>query len=199
MTLSRGTSRAERAAVPPAYVISTSALASRDDPSGSDVHPQLYAAWPTERRTAEERALQQVLFVEDVFDVDLGPKDRSAHRERVPGARVQNETGWHFDRLVEVQEAGPVRRVGVRAVRESTSIGTGRGEVEAAGRIHDARDPRQTLVVVEIERSRRRHDGEESTSDRSVPIRMVQGEVHEIGRASCRERVCGWVVGGVVK
>src|SRR5947207_2713158 len=84
------------------YVISTSALASRDDPSGSDVHPQLHAAWPTERRTAEERALQQVLFVEHVFHVDLGPKDRSAHRERVPGARVQNEVRRHLDRLVEV-------------------------------------------------------------------------------------------------
>src|SRR5436309_11284666 len=131
--------------------------------SGSDVHPQLYAAWPTERRTAEERALQQVLFVEHIFDVDLGPKDRSAHRERVPGARVQNEARRHLDRLVEVQEAGPVRRVGVRAVRESTSIRTGRREVEAAGRIHDARDTRQTLVVVEIERSRRR--SEEHTSE----------------------------------
>src|SRR6266567_5588385 len=84
------------------YVISTSALASRDDPSGSDVHPQLHAAWPTERRTAEERALQQVLFVEHVFHVDLGPKDRSAHRERVPGARVQNDVRRHLDRLVEV-------------------------------------------------------------------------------------------------
>src|SRR6266699_3444649 len=46
------------------------------------------------------------------------------------------------------------------------------------GGIHDVRDPGQTLVVVEIEGSRRRHGGKEPTGDRAVPVRVVQGDVH---------------------
>src|SRR5207245_3146307 len=127
---------------------------------------------------AEERDLEEILLVEPVLDVDLGPEDCPADGERVPGARVQNEARRHLDRLVEVEQAGPVRRIGVRAVRESTSIDAGRREVEAMGGIHHARDARQPLVVVEVERSRRRHGGEEPAGDRAVPVRVVQGQVH---------------------
>jgi hypothetical protein len=41
----------------------------------ADVHPKLDVAWPANRRTAEKRAFQQILLVEDILDVERGPDD----------------------------------------------------------------------------------------------------------------------------
>src|SRR2546422_820773 len=57
-----------------------SALALPASCSGPDVHPQLQAAGPPHRRAAEERALEQILVVEDVVHVQLGPNHHVAHR-----------------------------------------------------------------------------------------------------------------------
>src|SRR2546422_11238066 len=78
--------------------------------SGSDVHPELYAARPPERCAAEERPLQEILLLQPVIDVDLGPEDCHAGGEPLTGARRQNRARPHLARLVAVQQAGPARR-----------------------------------------------------------------------------------------
>src|SRR3989442_8112170 len=125
--------------------------AFRRPPSGPDVHPQLYAPRPPEGSAAEKRALQEVLLVEHVLDVDLGSEDRPADGERVPGARVQNEAGRHLDRLVEVEETGSVGRVRVCTVGQAAAVRAGRGEVKSARREHNARNARKALVVVQVD------------------------------------------------
>src|SRR5207244_9577073 len=51
----------------------TSALAFPGSCSRSDVDPQLHAAWPPHRRATKERALQEILVVQHVVDVELRP------------------------------------------------------------------------------------------------------------------------------
>src|SRR5213594_2527022 len=51
-----------------------------------DVQPYLHAARPADGGATEERALQQVLVVEHILDVQLGPQHRAAHHQRVPRA-----------------------------------------------------------------------------------------------------------------
>src|SRR2546425_7300154 len=99
-----------------------------------DVQPELHAARPPHGRPAEEHALQQVLVVEHVLDVDLGSHDLRADDQRVPRARVEDEARLHLDRPVEVEEPGSVGRVGTIAVGEAGAVdGGGADEEPLAG------------------------------------------------------------------
>src|SRR5438445_1123636 len=69
----------------------TSALALPASCSGPDVHPQLHAAGPPHRRATKERALQEILVVEHVVDVELRPNHDVADRPGVPGAGAEDE------------------------------------------------------------------------------------------------------------
>src|SRR3989454_879623 len=69
----------------------TSALALPASCSGPDVHPQLHAAGPPHRRATKERALQEILVVEHVVDVQLRPNHDVADRPGVPRAGVEDE------------------------------------------------------------------------------------------------------------
>src|SRR3989475_9421235 len=69
----------------------TSALALPASCSGPDVHPQLHAAGPPHRRATKERALQEILVVEHVVDVQLRPNHDVADRQSIPGAGVEDE------------------------------------------------------------------------------------------------------------
>src|SRR5258708_21660746 len=86
------------------------------------VEAYLNAAGPAEGRTTEERALQQIIMVQDVFYVHLRPEDGATHHERITGARVQNEARVDLDGLVEIEQARAVRRVRIRAVSETRAV-----------------------------------------------------------------------------
>ena len=73
-----------------------------------DVHSELKLSRSSHRCSAEERALQQILLVEDVIDVKLGTNKGPSESKRKSGASVQNETWLHLDALVEIEESGAV-------------------------------------------------------------------------------------------
>src|SRR5437773_2714452 len=103
----------------------TSALALPASCSGPDVHPQLHAAGPPHRRAAEERALEEILVVEHVVHVQLRPNHHVADRPGVPGAGVEDEVRRYVVRLVEVEQAGPVRRVRRVRIDQSRPVDPG--------------------------------------------------------------------------
>src|SRR6266850_3246789 len=123
--------------------------------SGADIDPELQAPRPPERRSTEECALQQVILVEYVVDIQLWANDRAADGERVPDTRIDDDVRIHVDVLVEVEQAPSIRRIRIGSVGETGPIDARRGQVESATRVDRAGNAGQALVVVEVEIPRR--------------------------------------------
>src|SRR2546422_1608028 len=103
----------------------------------SHVHAQLHGTRPSERRAAEERALEQVLLVEHIVDVQLGPNDHTAEGKGVSDASVQNEIWIDVVQLVEIEQAGALRGIGAVVRNQARPVDAGCGSIEAVGRVHD--------------------------------------------------------------
>ena len=73
-----------------------------------DVKSDLEHAGPSDRCSAEKRALQQVLLVEDVIDVKLGTNQCATEGKGESRASVQNEAWFHLDARVEIEESRAV-------------------------------------------------------------------------------------------
>src|SRR6266404_6511740 len=73
-----------------------------------DVQSELELPRSCHRCSAEKRALQQVLLVEDVVDVKLGTNQCATETKAESGAAVQNEAGFHLNTLVEIEQTGAV-------------------------------------------------------------------------------------------
>src|SRR5438045_1099949 len=130
----------------------------------AEVEAELNAARASRGSAAEERAFQEILLVEDVVDVNLGPQHGRAGNERISGAEVEDRTRIYFDATVEVEEARAVAAVaGIRidTIRQSTAVCSRGAEVQAVDRVGPARDDGQSLIVIEVEEPRRRVLGEE--------------------------------------
>src|SRR5438874_5940858 len=137
----------------------------------AEVEAELNAARASGGSAAEERALQQVLLVEDVVDVNLGSQHGRAGNERISGAEVEDRTRIYFDATVEVEEARAVAAVaGIRidTIRQSTAVGSRGAEVQAVDRVGPARDDRESLIMVEVEEPLRRVLGKEADGDWAV-------------------------------
>src|SRR6267143_133005 len=138
--------------------IGTSLIPQRrpeDSRSGADAQPELQAPRPTNRCAAEEHAFHQVLAIKDIVDVQLRTHDRSANRERVPGARIHNEVRIHVRVLVEVEQTASVGRIGIGAVGEAGPIDPRGRQIEPTTRVDRARDTGYPLIVVQVEVARR--------------------------------------------
>src|SRR6266480_3106171 len=116
--------------------------------SGPAGRSQLHGAGPSERRAAEKRAFQQVLLVQHVVDVHLGPNDDTAEGKRVPNASVQNEVWPDVVKLVEIKQAGALRGIGAVVRNQARSVDAGGGRVEALGRVYHSCHARDALIVV---------------------------------------------------
>src|SRR5438445_6162785 len=79
--------------------------------------------------------------------------------------------------LVEVEQPRPIRprRLGLDQPR---SVNSGCRHVESTTRVDDARYTGQPLIVIEIEKPRCRVGWEKTSRNRTLPVGVVQGEVH---------------------
>src|SRR2546423_7378008 len=143
----------------------------------AEVEAELNAARASGGSAAEERALQEVLLVEDVVDVNLGPQHGRAGNERISGAEVEDRTRIYFDAAVEIEKPGTVAAIAVSrtdTIRQPAAVSSRGAEVQAIDRVGPTRDDGQSLIVVEIEEALRRVLGKEAAADRATPIGVVQ-------------------------
>src|SRR6266852_2694095 len=141
-----------------------------------DVQPELKLSWSSHRRSTEKSALQQVLLVEDIVDVELGTNQCAAEGKGESGASIQNEAGLHLDALVEIEETGAVGTIttrGIHAIGEARAINTAQARICLAQGICCRAECAHPLVVIEIEESLRLIGWTESAGDRSVAVCVI--------------------------
>src|SRR5664279_5770037 len=106
----------------------------------AEVDAQLDGTRTAHGSTAEEGALEQIAFVEDVVDEELRAHDCVADQEAIAERTVGDEARIDVDVPVEVEESGADRACDVGAICESRTIDARCAREEAALRIHDRRD-----------------------------------------------------------